>query len=117
MASSCFCIGCRVPNPSDENNNVKGVIQNSDNPFLLLVPRAVVPSIRGHPFKRHLNIPRVVVYLGKETNLNPRRCLMRGLYAGFDLHGNSNYLGIIDGDGKRVFGKKLRYWFLLKQRS
>ena len=32
---------------------------------------------------------------------------MRGLYAGFDLHGNSNYLGIIDGNGKRVFGKKL----------
>jgi transposase len=32
---------------------------------------------------------------------------MRELYAGFDLHGNSNYLGIIDGDGKRVFKKKL----------
>ena len=32
---------------------------------------------------------------------------MRALYAGFDLHGNSNYLGMIDGDGKRVFRKKL----------
>ena len=32
---------------------------------------------------------------------------MGGLYAGFDLHGNNNYLGIIDGDGKRVFRKKL----------
>lgn len=32
---------------------------------------------------------------------------MKGLYAGFDLHGNNNYLGIIDGDGRRVFKKKL----------
>ncbi len=32
---------------------------------------------------------------------------MRVLYAGFDLHSNSNYLGIIDGDGRRVFQKKL----------
>ncbi len=32
---------------------------------------------------------------------------MRILYAGFDLHGNSNYLGIIDADGKKVFKKKL----------
>jgi len=32
---------------------------------------------------------------------------MRALYAGFDLHGNSNYLGIMDGNGNRVFRKKL----------
>ena len=32
---------------------------------------------------------------------------MRRLYAGFDLHGNNNYLGIVDGDGKRVFKKEL----------
>jgi transposase len=29
------------------------------------------------------------------------------LYAGFDLHGNNNYLAIIDGEGKRIFKKKL----------
>jgi len=29
------------------------------------------------------------------------------LYAGFDLHSNNNYLGIIDEDGSRVFKKKL----------
>lgn len=32
---------------------------------------------------------------------------MRALYAGCDLHGNNNLLGIIDGEGKRVFKKKL----------
>ena len=32
---------------------------------------------------------------------------MRALYAGCDLHGNSNFLGIIDGEGKRIFKKKL----------
>jgi transposase len=32
---------------------------------------------------------------------------MRQLYAGCDLHGNNNLIGIIDGDGKRVFKKKL----------
>ncbi len=32
---------------------------------------------------------------------------MEGLYAGSDLHGNSNFLGIIDARGKRVFKKKL----------
>jgi transposase len=32
---------------------------------------------------------------------------MRALYAGSDLHGNSNFLGIIDAQGKRVFKKKL----------
>jgi transposase len=32
---------------------------------------------------------------------------MRQLYAGSDLHGNSNLIGIIDGEGKRVFKKKL----------
>jgi transposase len=32
---------------------------------------------------------------------------MEGLYAGSDLHSNSNFLGIIDGQGKRVFKKKL----------
>ena len=31
------------------------------------------------------------------------------LYAGFDLHGNNNYLGIIDKQGKKVFKKRL--WF------
>ena len=28
---------------------------------------------------------------------------MRQLYAGSDLHGNSNLIGIIDGEGKRIF--------------
>jgi hypothetical protein len=32
---------------------------------------------------------------------------MNGLYAGCDLHGNNNLIGIIDGEGKRVFKKKL----------
>jgi transposase len=32
---------------------------------------------------------------------------MEGLYAGCDLHGNSNFFGIIDEQGKRVFKKKL----------
>jgi transposase len=32
---------------------------------------------------------------------------MRVLYAGCDLHGNSNLIGIVDGEGKRVFKKKL----------
>lgn len=29
------------------------------------------------------------------------------LYAGFDLHSNNSYLGIIDEEGSRVFKKKL----------
>jgi transposase len=32
---------------------------------------------------------------------------MRELYAGCDLHSNSNLIGVIDGQGKRVFKKKL----------
>jgi len=28
---------------------------------------------------------------------------MRQLYAGIDLHGNSNLIGVIDGEGKRIF--------------
>ena len=32
---------------------------------------------------------------------------MRALYAGCDLHGNSNLIGIIDGEGQRVFKRKL----------
>jgi transposase len=32
---------------------------------------------------------------------------MRELYAGCDLHGNSNLIGIVDGEGKRVFKRKL----------
>lgn len=32
---------------------------------------------------------------------------MRVLYAGCDLHGNNNFIGIIDGEGRRVFKKKL----------
>jgi hypothetical protein len=32
---------------------------------------------------------------------------MEGLYAGSDLHGNSNFLGIIDAQGKRAFKKRL----------
>jgi transposase len=43
----------------------------------------------------------------KESNLNPWRCYMK-LYAGFDLHSNNSYLGIIDENGRRVFKKKLR---------
>jgi len=31
-----------------------------------------------------------------------------GLYAGCDLHAKSNYWGLVDGEGKRVFKKKLR---------
>jgi transposase len=30
-----------------------------------------------------------------------------GLYAGCDLHAKSNYWGVVDGEGKRVFKKKL----------
>jgi len=32
---------------------------------------------------------------------------MRQLYAGCDLHGNNNFIGIVDGEGKRVFKEKL----------
>jgi transposase len=32
---------------------------------------------------------------------------MRKLYAGCDLHGNNNLIGIIDGEGKRIFKRKL----------
>jgi transposase len=32
---------------------------------------------------------------------------MRRLYAGSDLHGNNNLIGIVDGEGKRVFKKRL----------
>lgn len=32
---------------------------------------------------------------------------MKKLYAGTDLHGNNNYLGIIDKQGKKIFKKKL----------
>jgi len=38
---------------------------------------------------------------------------MEGLYAGCDLHGNSNFLGIIDAEGKRVFKRKLSNELLL----
>jgi len=45
--------------------------------------------------------------IGKESNLNPRRCYMK-LYAGIDLHSNNSYMGIIDENGGRVFKRKLR---------
>ena len=32
---------------------------------------------------------------------------MRVLYAGCDLHGNSNFIGVVDAEGKRVFKRKL----------
>ena len=32
---------------------------------------------------------------------------MRGLYAGSDLHGNNNLLGIVDEQGKRIFKKRV----------
>jgi transposase len=32
---------------------------------------------------------------------------MRALYAGSDLHGNNNLLGIVDGEGKKIFKKRL----------
>ena len=32
---------------------------------------------------------------------------MRRLYAGSDLHGNNNLIGIVDGEGKRIFKKRL----------
>jgi transposase len=32
---------------------------------------------------------------------------MRALYAGCDLHGNNNLIGVIDEEGRRVFKKKL----------
>src|SRR4030065_2379782 len=54
-----------------------------------------------------------MVCLGEESNPIPRRCLMRQLYAGCDLHGNSNLIGIVDGEGKRVFKKKLSNDFSL----
>ena len=38
---------------------------------------------------------------------------MRQLYAGCDLCGNSNLIGIIDGEGKRVSKKKLSNDFSL----
>ena len=32
---------------------------------------------------------------------------MRQLYVASDLHGNNNLLGIIDGEGRRIFKKSL----------
>ncbi len=32
---------------------------------------------------------------------------MRALYTGSDLHGNNNLLGIVDGQGKKIFKKSL----------
>ena len=32
---------------------------------------------------------------------------MRALYAGNDLHGNNNLVGIVDEQGKRIFKKRL----------
>ena len=32
---------------------------------------------------------------------------MRALYAGDDLHGNNNLVGIVDEQGKRIFKKRL----------
>jgi len=32
---------------------------------------------------------------------------MRQLYAGCDLHSNSNLVGVIDGQGRRVFKRRL----------
>jgi transposase len=32
---------------------------------------------------------------------------MEGLYAGSDLHGNNNLVGIVDEQGKRIFKKRL----------
>ena len=29
------------------------------------------------------------------------------LYAAFDLHGNNNFLALIDSNGRRIFGKRL----------
>jgi len=31
-----------------------------------------------------------------------------GLYTGFDLHSSNSYVGVIDGDGRRLWKKKLR---------
>ena len=31
-----------------------------------------------------------------------------GFYIGCDLHSSNTYVGIIDGDGKRIWKKKLR---------
>jgi hypothetical protein len=32
---------------------------------------------------------------------------MRALYAGSDLHGNNNLIGILDEQGRRIFKKRL----------
>jgi len=32
---------------------------------------------------------------------------MRALYVGLDLHGNNNLVGIVDGEGKRIFKKRV----------
>ena len=32
---------------------------------------------------------------------------MRKLYAGYDLHSNSNFVGIVDEQGKRIFKKRV----------
>jgi hypothetical protein len=47
-----------------------------------------------------------MICLGKKP-IQPRRCLMEGLYAGSDLHGNNNLVGIVDEQGKRIFKKRL----------
>jgi len=40
---------------------------------------------------------------------------MKQLYAGCDLHGNNNLIGIIDEAGKRLFKKKLSNDLVLVQ--
>jgi transposase len=42
---------------------------------------------------------------------------MEGLYAGCDLHGNNNFIGVVDGEGKRVFNKKLSNDLLVVQET
>jgi len=53
FTSSWLRTGWRIPNPSDENGKIKGVIPIWDNPFVLLVPRAGVPPIDSGQLHRH----------------------------------------------------------------
>jgi hypothetical protein len=49
----------------------------------------------------------ILLVCSTDTCQYPKRYLMK-LYGGIDLHATSNYLGIIDGQDRRVFKKKLR---------
>jgi hypothetical protein len=46
------------------------------------------------------------VRISVTTFIGFRRCLMK-TYAGIDLHSSNNYIGVMDQNQKRIFGRKM----------